>query len=293
MSGATGFIGGGLAKRLMPDHELYCVVRNDGRVPYHPHIHPIRQDLGKAFDLGRFPKAVDAIVHLAQSRQFRKFPDEARDIFRVNTEATLQLLEYGRMAKSRMFLLASSGGVCGYQPKPISETDPPDLMNFYLASKYAAECLVNAYGEFFPSVILRYFFVYGEGQRNMFIPSLVERIRAGQPVQIHGKTGVAMNPIHVSDAVEATARALELTRSEVVNVAGAEETTVLEIAETIGRFLSRAPVFRFEPEKGAMAMVANTEKMRLKLGVSPKVSLKEGLERVVRDLMNGEKGKSR
>ncbi len=293
MTGGTGFIGGALVKRLAPEHELFCLVRKGGTLPSHPHIHAVQQDLGQSFDLNKFPRSVDAVVHLAQSKQFRKFPDEARDIFHVNTDATAQLLEYGRSAKSRVFLLASSGGVCGYQSRPILETDPPDLMNFYLASKYAAECLVSAYGEYFSTVILRYFFVYGEGQRDMFIPSLLQRIRDGKPVQIHGKTGVAMNPIHLSDAVEATARALELTRSEVVNVAGGEETNVLEIAQMIGEVVGRVPVFGFEPDKGSMAMVANIEKMRLKLGVAPKVSLKEGLERVGKDLLGMKKGPSK
>jgi len=230
------------------------------------------------------PGAADAIIHLAQSRHFRKFPDQARDIFEVNTDSTLQLLEYGRRAKIKSFLLASSGGVCGYQARPILETDPPDLLNFYLASKFAAECLVGAYGEFFATVNLRYFFVYGEGQRDMFMPSLVERVRQGNPVLIHGNSGVAMNPIHVSDAVEATVRALEVERHEVINVAGAERTTVMELAGLIGQLTGKQPVYRYEPDKGPMAMVANIEKMKLKLGVSPKMSLKEGLERLVNDL---------
>jgi len=39
--------------------------------------------------------------------------------------------------------------------------------------------------------------------------------------------------------------------------------------------------------------VANIEKMKLKLGVSPKVSLKEGLDRLVQDLTSERKGSPR
>src|SRR5262249_40821073 len=151
---------------------------------------------------------VDAILHLAQSREFRKFPDQARDIFMVNTQSTLQLLDYGRKAKCKVFVYASSGGVCGYLSRPIVETDPPQLTNFYLASKYASEGFVSSYSDFFVPVNLRYFFVYGEGQRDMFMPGLVTRVLQGSAVTIAGKTGVAVNPIHVSDAVEATVRAM-------------------------------------------------------------------------------------
>jgi nucleoside-diphosphate-sugar epimerase len=292
ITGATGFMGSRLVRRLMPEHELFCVTRKEGALPSHPHVHAVAQDLAGPIDPGRLPASVEAIVHLAQSRHFRRFPEQARDIFSVNTESTLQLLEYGRQAKIRLFVLASSGGVCGYQPRPIVETDPPDLMNFYLASKYAAESLVNAYVDYFTPVTLRYFFVYGEGQRDMFMPSLVERVFRGNPVILNGKAGVTMNPIHVSDAVEATVGALVIQRPEIINVAGAETTTIRDLAELIGQLTGKRPVYRHEPDKGPMAMVANIEKMKLKLGVTPNVTLKEGLDRLVNDLLDGAKDKA-
>ena len=293
VTGATGFIGGCLVKRLLSDHVLYCLTRKAGLLPVHPQVHPIELDLADAVDVSRLPASMDAIIHLAQSRHFRRFPEHAKDIFQVNTQSTLQLLDYGRQAKIKVFVCASSGGVCGYQPRPIIETDPPELMNFYLASKYAAECLVNAYSDYFATVNLRYFFVFGEGQRDMFMPGLVLRVLHGTPVTIAGKTGVTMNPIHVSDAVEATIRALEVVRQETFNVAGAEATTILDLAELIGSVTGSKPVYSFEPEKGPMAMVANIEKMKLKLGVCPKVSLKEGLDRLVQDLTREGKGAPR
>lgn len=293
VTGATGFIGSWLVKRLMSEHVLYCLTRKADLLPAHPQVHAIELDLADTFDASRLPSSMDAIIHLAQSRQFRKFPDQAKDIFEVNTQSTLRLLDYGRQAKIKIFVFASSGGVCGYQPRPIAETDPPELMNFYLASKYAAECLVNAYSDYFATVNLRYFFVYGEGQRDMFMPGLVLRVLQGTPVIISGKTGVTMNPIHVSDAVKATIGALEVVRQETFNVAGAETTTILDLAELIGSMTGTKPVYTFEPEKGPMAMVANIEKMKLKLGVSPTVSLKEGLDRLVQDLTSKGRGAPR
>jgi nucleoside-diphosphate-sugar epimerase len=283
VTGGTGFVGGYAIRRLMADHELYCVTRPGGVLPVHPHVHRVEQDL-KSLDTGALPASADAVLHLAQSRQFRKFPDQANDIFKVNTDSTLQLLEYARLAKCKVFVYASSGGVCGYMSRPILETDPPQPMNFYLASKYAAECLVNTYGEYFAAVNLRYYFVYGEGQRDMFMPGLVTRVLQGAPVTVAGRTGVEMSPTHVSDAVEATVRSLELTRQETINVAGGETTTVFDLAELIGRFAGRKPVYQYEADKGPMAMVANIEKMKFKLGVTPKVTIQDGVERMVKDL---------
>lgn len=290
VTGGAGFVGSALVRRLMSDHELFCLVRKDGVLPDHPHVHSILQDLAAPLESSCLPVTLDAIIHLAQSRLFRKFPEEAQDIFKVNVDSTAQLLDYGRHAKIRTFLFASSGGVCGYQPKSILETDAPEPNNYYLASKYASECLVNAYGDQFAPVILRYFFVYGEGQRGMFMPGLVERVLKGEPVLVSGKAGITMNPIHVSDAVDATIRALELRRQETINVAGAEVTTILELAELIGAITGRAPVYNHEPEKGPMKMVANIEKMKLTLGMAPSTSLREGISRLVNDLTGHGKG---
>lgn len=287
LTGASGFIGRWLVQRLVTEHELFCLTRNESALPPHPNVHPVCQDLAAPIDTARLPSAVDAIIHLAQSRHYRRFPEQAQDIFQVNTASTARLLDYGREAKVKTFLLASSGGVCGYQPRPIVETDPPAPLNFYLASKYAAECLVNAYADHCAAVTLRYFFVYGEGQRDMFMPSLVGRILDGTPVIIAGKTGVTMNPVHVSDVVEATARALHLQRSDTINVAGPDVVSVFEVAAMIGQLAGKAPVYAHEPDKGPLAMVASIEKMKLALGVSPRVSLKEGLNRLVRDIVGG------
>lgn len=284
VTGASGFIGHWVVKGLMNEHELYCPLRGSGGPPVHKQVHPLEVDLSGDINLEHLPLQIDAIIHLAQSRNFRKFPDQAQDIFRVNTHSTQQLLEYGRRSKARVFIYASSGGVCGYQPQPITEEDPPQIMNYYLATKYASECLVRSYREQFAAVILRYFFVYGEGQRNMFMPGLVERIQKGNPVALSGKTGMIMNPIYVSDAVNATIRALVAPRSEIFNVAGGETTNILDLANLIGKLVGKAPQFQIEPTHTSMAMVANIEKTKLKLDMVPKVSLEEGLGRLVNDM---------
>ena len=285
VTGASGFIGSWVVKGLMNDHEVYCATRAGGEHPMHEHVHPIEVDLSGEVNFAHLPPQIDGIIHLAQSRNFRKFPEQAQDIFEVNTHSTQQLLEYGRRSKAQVFIYASSGGVCGYQPHPISEDHSPQIMNYYLATKYASECLVRSYSEQFTTVILRYFFVYGEGQRNMFMPGLVERIQTGTPVALSGKTGMLMNPIYVSDAVNATIRALESSRSDIFNVAGGETTTILDLANLIGKLVGKDPQYQIEPTQSSIAMVANIEKMKLKLDMVPSVSLEEGLGRLVKDIL--------
>src|SRR5947208_5446540 len=121
VTGATGFIGTTLIRRLLPDHEVFCLTRNGSALPVHPQVHMIAQDLSKPLDTDRLPQSADAVIHLAQSRHFRAFPDQARHVFKVNTEFTQQSLDSVRQSKIRTFLLASSGGVWGYLPPPSLE----------------------------------------------------------------------------------------------------------------------------------------------------------------------------
>ena len=45
VTGGTGFVGGHTIRRLMAEHELYCVTRKDGIFPAHSHVHRVEQDL--------------------------------------------------------------------------------------------------------------------------------------------------------------------------------------------------------------------------------------------------------
>src|SRR2546426_11157922 len=128
----------------MPDHELFCLTQQGGALPHHAHVHAIAQNLAGPIDPSRLPASVDVIIHLAQSRQFRRFPEQAADIFAVNTAATARLLDFARRAGARSFVYASSGGVYGGSETPLSESAALRPGNFYAASKTAAELLVQA-----------------------------------------------------------------------------------------------------------------------------------------------------
>jgi nucleoside-diphosphate-sugar epimerase len=86
---------------------------------------------------------------------------------------------------------------------------------------------------------------------------------------------------------------LDLVRGDIINVAGGETTTVYDLAELIGQVTGQNPVYQYEPDKGALAMVGSIENMKLKLGVTPKITLKEGIERLAKDIMDERSATSR
>jgi UDP-glucose 4-epimerase len=278
VTGANGFVGRRLLETNEGGRQLVALARARG--PDFPAVEWVDHDLTAPLAAARLPEHVDAVVHLAQSRRYREFPEGAPDVFAVNTRSTFELLEYARGAGARSFVYASTGGVYAPRGRPLVETDPVEPSSFYFGSKYAGELLVRSYGEFFATVILRPFAVYGPGQQRMLVPTLVERVTSGDVVTVQGDPGLRINPIYVDDAVRAVESALGFSGSGVFNVAGDEAVTVTELVELIGDVAGvRAVVEHVDGESGEL--VGDNARMRETLGVVPRVSLREGLSRTV------------
>ncbi len=279
VTGASGFIGRHLVAALAEAHQVFAAVRR--RPTEAPAgVSWIEHDFTAAAPPTEWPAAIDAVVHLAQSRHYRAFPEKASDIYSVGLDATMRLLDWARVAGARKFVLASTGGLYGAGPRPFRESDPvaigPGPLGFYFTVKRLSEMLAEQYAPFFAVAILRVFFAYGQGQApSMLMARLIESVRAGEPVRLHGKDGIRINPVHVADAVRVIARCLDADASGVFNVAGPEVVSLRETAAHIGAALGRTP--RFVTEPGAAAdLVADIDRLRREL-VPPTVAMREGL----------------
>jgi len=281
VSGGMGFIGSHLVEMLAQKNELFCLIQHKNKAKSHQNVEWVVQDLGKSIDEKELPDRIDAIIHLAQSRHYREFPEKIWDIFHVNVQGTLSLLEYGRKRKIQKFIYASSGGIYGYSYEKFIETDTTNPINFYLTSKYCSELLIGNYTPFFHTVVFRFFFVYGPKQKGMLIPRLIENIKKGEPIVIYGKTGVKLNPIHVKDAIKAFSPALETPVSGVFNIAGDEVVSIKELSERIGDLVGKVPLFVYEKSNIPGDIIGDNSWMKTVLGVFPTISLKTGISEMI------------
>jgi UDP-glucose 4-epimerase len=281
VTGAAGFVGSHLIEHLAGRHELYAVTRRPPPAALADGAQWIEQDLIR-LDPDALPARIDGVVHLAQSPHYRNFPDGARDVFAVNVASTFSLLEYARRAGARAFVLASTGGVYGYRPHPISEReDEPRPTTFYFRSKRSAEILAEAYAGLFTVVVLRLFFVYGAGQRRMLIASLIDKVTGGEPIVVDGDPGLSINPIHIDDAVRVFEPALTLGRSATLNVAGPERVTITELVRLIGEIAGRPPAITYSAAQPEGDLVAAIGRLREVLGVVPSIPLADGLRAAI------------
>jgi len=283
--GATGLIGRHVVGLLSDNWELYALARKAEELQSH-RTHYIKRDLAEDWNMKGFPESVDAVIHLAQSEHFREFPAHAERIFNVNTISTLRLLEYARRVKTRIFVLASSGGIYGHGDEGFREdqaiTAKGDL-GFYLGTKLCAEVLAENYTPFINIIILRFFFVYGPGQHSrLLIPRLVKAVKEERPIILHGKDGLKMNPTYVSDAASAVCRSLELKESQKINIGGPEILNLKQIGQEIGNVLHKDPVFEVNEHIQPQHLVGDIQKMVHFLG-EPLVKFKEGIARYIEE----------
>ncbi|GAX61874.1 NAD dependent epimerase/dehydratase family protein [Candidatus Scalindua japonica] len=280
ITGATGFIGSHLVRAIQDRHQIYGLVRKLTGKNLFTGVHWIEQDLAQPLDYSRLPNNVDIFIHLAQSRFYKQFPDKSKDIFDINIHSTFQLLEYARQVGAKCFVFASSGGVYGYSYEKFVETDPVTPLNFYLSSKYTAELLIANYNKFFNTVALRFFFVYGEGQRGMLFSRLLERAKRGESIIIEGQDGINMNPIYVGDAIKVFEPALSLP-SDIYNIAGDEVISIKDLVLMMGRLVGKRVRLKHTKNGSSGDILGDNAKMKQKLEIYPKVSLEEGISRMI------------
>ena len=153
----------------------------------------------------------------------------------------------------------------------------------YGVTKLAAEQLVLAHlrDSGFPGMILRYFSVYGPGQRpDMAYRKFIAKALAGEEITLLGSGEQSRSNTYIDDCVAGTIQALSAgDPGEVFNIAGGEERTINEalaiIEAGVGKPLniSRHPAARGDQERTR----GDSSRAQEKLGFISNTRLEDGL----------------
>jgi UDP-glucuronate 4-epimerase len=300
VTGAAGFIGSHLTKRL--SDEGYDVIGLDSFTDYYDvalkranaeaairaGVKFIEGDLN-AVDLDSILDGVDVIFHLAGQPGVRSsWGTEFSTYTYCNIEATQRLLEASRGNRTlRRLVYASSSSIYGNAERyPTSESDRPQPVSPYGVTKLAAEHLCSLYATSYdvPTASLRYFTVYGPGQRPdmAFTRFAIAAVR-GDEITVYGSGEQTRDFTYVDDVVEANllVATRDVSPGTVLNVAGGSHTSVNEVLtifeELAGAKLS---VTRVNAVAGDVRRTGgDTAAIRAVLGWRPTVSLRDGIAR--------------
>lgn len=244
VTGASGLLGQAVIEQLSDSYQLHAVVRKAPKKPT-AGVNFIVADLRNTHSTKSFPKNINHVIHLAQSRRYQDGPDGSTDVVEVNVSSTVAMLEYAKSIRAHSFVFASSGGVCKPSFAVKTEASPIrqiEEMTPYFASKILGEALANTYNEFLAVKTLRFFFIYSPLQLGSgLIGRLRSQIQDQKPLHLAG-SGPLLNPIHVADAARAVQAAILHKDSLLANVAGTEIVRLRTLVEHVGHQLGVKPI---------------------------------------------------
>ena len=297
VTGAAGFIGSHLSTALL--ERGADVVAVDCFTDYYPrplkeqNLAPLRARRGFQFveaalqtvDLPALLDGVSHVFHLAAQAGVRK--SWGRDFATYtshNIEATQRLLEAVKERRLERFVYASSSSVYGDGVAiPMREDAMVQPVSPYGVTKLAAEHLCTLYHANYgvPAVSLRYFTVYGPGQRpDMGFHRFLRAAHLGEPITVYGDGEQTRDFTFVADTVAATMAAGDRGRpGGVYNIGGGSRVSVNHVLALIERITGRPVRLQREPDqKGDMRdTFADTSRAKTELAFAPSRSLETGL----------------
>ncbi|MFC1511183.1 NAD-dependent epimerase/dehydratase family protein [Candidatus Margulisiibacteriota bacterium] len=301
VTGCAGFIGSSLSEKLI---ELgYSVTGIDCFTDYYPrklkeqNISRLRRERNFVFheedllttDLDKLLAGKEIVFHEAAQAGVRTSWGASFEIYtRSNILLTQKLLEAARKQPIKKFIFASSSSVYGdTRDLPMREESTVSPVSPYGVSKLAAEQLCRLYYKNYkvPTIMLRYFTVYGPRQRpdmafHIFTKALVE----DQEIVIYGDGKQTRDFTYISDIVDGNLAAMNSdSLGEVFNLGGGSRVTLMQTIQMLEEIMNKKARLKFVAKShGDMRDTsADISKSQRLLDYQPKVSLKEGLAKEV------------
>lgn len=222
VTGATGFVGGHLVKRLRQEgRKVRAVVRTPAKAQalVDLGVEVVPGDMVDPASLEAAAKGCDAIIHLVGIiQEGRGFTFKS-----VHVEGTRNVLDAAKKAGVKHFIYQSA---LGTRENAKSE---------YHRTKWGAEKLVKANG--IPYTILRPSLIYGPG--DLFTIRLAEMIRLSPVLPVIGAGKSKIQPIYIEDVVSCIAKILAGGQhlGKVYEIGGPEELTYEEVTKAIAKVL--------------------------------------------------------
>jgi nucleoside-diphosphate-sugar epimerase len=227
VTGATGFIGGHLAQRLVREgYRVRCLARasSDTSLLDALDVEIVVGDLTSAGSLAPAAEGCRYVVHCGAQVSDWATVDE---IARVNVDGTRNLLEAAVAASVQRFVHVSTTDVYGYPGgAAIDETYAATrFRNWYAQTKLAAEAEVHRAERALDVVILRPATVYGPRSTEV-VGEIARAIRGGYMFLVDGGRAIA-GLVYVDNLVDAAILALghEAARGQAFNLSDGLDVT--------------------------------------------------------------------
>ena len=296
ITGATGFVGANLARRVLSDgHEVHLLVRS-GHTPWR--IEGIKGDVRMhAVELAD-RDALQAIIrqiqpewvfHLAVHGAY-SWQNDVHRIVQTNLVGTINLVDACADAGVETLVNTGSSSEYGYKDHAPEESEALEPNSEYAVAKAAATmyCRLVAQKRDVRIPTLRLYSVYGPWEEpNRLVPALIVRGLESRLPPL-ASPDVARDYVYVGDVVEAYLRTAAKPLAEpgaIFNVGTGIQTRLRDIVEVVRRVLEIAeePAWGSFPDRQWDTTVWRAEiaRIRKELGWSPEHKIESGLRETI------------
>ncbi len=245
-------------------------------------------------DLKSILKDVDVVLHCAAQPGVRDSWTHFDKYVASNILATQKLLEACTKSDVKRLVYSSSSSVYGdLQEFPVLETNHLNPVSPYGITKLAAEHLCTSYSlnSDLSVVSLRYFTVYGPGQRpDMAIHRLINSALHQTPFPLFGDGSFIRDFTFVTDVARANLAALanDIPSGTIINIAGGESTSMSELIGMVENITGKVvPLDRRPVQAGDVVRTGGDTTLAKKyLNWTPEVTLRQGLQQQYESLNN-------
>lgn len=291
ITGATGFIGSCLLRRLIDSGEtVSIIIRKDAKLwrikdilsRVDCHI----SDLSSSDELKNILKIAkpDIIYHLATygAYSYQKEPDK---IITTNILGTWNLLKAASSIEYELFVNTGSSSEYGFKDLPMKETDLLEPASYYAVTKCSQTLLSFhiARDEKKPIVTIRPFSVYGPYEEPArFIPAIMKSLYCKEPIKLVSPETVR-DYIYIDDLTNAYLSVDQLKKfpGETFNIGTGVQTSIKDVLKIAVKATGRTTDFQWGAMKPRMwdttNWVADVSKAKKLLDWYPKIDLQNGL----------------
>jgi len=311
VTGAAGFIGYHLAKRLL--EEGYKLTGIDNLNDYYslqlkkdrleqliklPNFEFIKMDFSNQKRTRSFFKkqSFDQIIHLGAQAGVRYSLENPQAYIDANITGFFNILEGCRCNNIGKMIYASSSSVYGNNNKlPFSENDHvKQPANLYGASKIANEAMAHSYSSLFgiQMIGLRFFTVYGPwGRPDMALYLFTKSILNGKPIQVFNQGKHTRSFTYIGDIIEAIHRLIKITekkstkleKNEIFNIGGSNPVKLMHFIKIIENNLGLEANIKYLPlQKGDVKKTnSNNKKLESIIRYSPQTDIVTGIKNFI------------
>lgn len=249
------------------------------------------------YEVSLAARGCDSVIHAAAALGVQRTESKRLECLYINIQGTINVMDAAVKERLQKIVFISSSEVYGDAAVPVyQETSPLNPKSNYAITKLVGEEYARAYHQSYGVnyAIVRLFSVYGEGQSNQFvIPKFAEAVARGSAPTLYGDGQQLRSFCHVDDAARGTVAALlsDRANSEIINLGNdTEPVTMQDLANKVIKIGGKPmePQFvGFEKsdrtaQREIYKRTPSIAKARELLNYAPKISLDEGLQRVLK-----------